>query len=97
MIYVCPYCNAQYDTAVCSPCGEAHNIQVSDDAADFLLDTEMDVTDFASKQEEFEAWLKKQNQEDEEDELGICPACSGSGEGMYEGQSCRVCRGKGES
>ena len=31
------------------------------------------------------------------DEPGICPACSGSGEGMYEGTRCRVCRGKGEA
>ena len=24
-----------------------------------------------------------------------CPACHGTGEGMHEGQSCRVCRGRG--
>lgn len=96
MIYVCPYCNAQYDVALCSACGEAHNIQVSDDAAEFLLDQEMDVTDFASKQVEFEAWLVKQNQEELDEEEGICPDCSGSGEGSYEGQNCRSCGGRGE-
>jgi len=30
-------------------------------------------------------------------ELGICDACNGSGEGMHEGTTCRVCKGKGES
>lgn len=31
-----------------------------------------------------------------DDEPGICPACSGSGEGQYEGSTCRQCHGKGE-
>lgn len=30
-----------------------------------------------------------------EDEPGYCPACSGSGEGMYEGSRCRSCGGSG--
>jgi DnaJ-class molecular chaperone len=29
-------------------------------------------------------------------EAGICPTCSGSGEGMHEGTTCYVCHGKGE-
>jgi len=29
-------------------------------------------------------------------EPSICPACSGSGEGMTDGSVCRVCRGRGE-
>jgi len=29
-------------------------------------------------------------------EPGICPACSGSGEGMYEGTRCVTCKGAGE-
>ena len=29
-------------------------------------------------------------------ELGICPACSGSGEGMHEGTTCYQCKGAGE-
>ena len=29
-------------------------------------------------------------------ELGICPACSGSGEGMHEGTTCTTCKGAGE-
>lgn len=33
----------------------------------------------------------------EDDEPGICPACSGSGEGMHEGTRCSTCKGKGES
>jgi DnaJ-class molecular chaperone len=33
----------------------------------------------------------------EDDELGICPSCSGSGEGQYEGTRCRTCKGRGES
>jgi len=30
-------------------------------------------------------------------EPSICPTCNGSGEGMHEGTTCRVCKGKGES
>lgn len=30
------------------------------------------------------------------DETGICPACSGSGEGQHEGTTCRTCKGEGE-
>lgn len=30
------------------------------------------------------------------DEPGICPACSGSGEGQHEGTTCRTCKGEGE-
>ena len=38
--------------------------------------------------------------EDEEDqqiepEYLICNACNGSGEGSYDGSSCRVCKGMG--
>lgn len=32
----------------------------------------------------------------EDDELGICPACSGSGEGQNEGSTCSRCKGMGE-
>jgi hypothetical protein len=31
-----------------------------------------------------------------EPEPGICPACSGSGEGMPEGTTCYQCKGRGE-
>lgn len=30
------------------------------------------------------------------DEPGICDACSGSGEGQYDGSVCPVCKGLGE-
>ena len=33
--------------------------------------------------------------EDEED--GICQGCGGSGEGMYDGSTCRICNGSGTS
>lgn len=33
---------------------------------------------------------------DEEGDPGICPTCSGSGEGRYEGSTCYACKGKGE-
>lgn len=29
-------------------------------------------------------------------EPNICPACSGSGEGQYEGTTCHQCKGDGE-
>ena len=32
----------------------------------------------------------------DEYELGICDACSGSGEGQYDGSVCPVCKGMGE-
>lgn len=31
-----------------------------------------------------------------EDGTGYCPACHGSGEGMYDGSRCGTCRGRGE-
>ncbi len=30
-------------------------------------------------------------------EMGYCPDCSGSGEGSYDGSSCRSCGGSGET
>jgi DnaJ-class molecular chaperone len=35
-------------------------------------------------------------EEDDDDEYGYCPTCNGSGEGMWDGSSCVVCRGSGE-
>lgn len=32
----------------------------------------------------------------DEDEDHICPACNGSGEGMYDGSTCYKCGGTGE-
>lgn len=31
-----------------------------------------------------------------EDDEGVCPACSGSGEGMHDGSTCATCGGCGE-
>lgn len=31
----------------------------------------------------------------DEDDYDICPRCNGSGEGMYDGTTCRVCKGSG--
>jgi DnaJ-class molecular chaperone len=31
-----------------------------------------------------------------ENEPGYCRACSGSGEGMFDGTTCSTCRGRGE-
>ena len=33
---------------------------------------------------------------DDDGELSICPTCNGSGEGMYDGSTCRDCGGIGE-
>ena len=30
-----------------------------------------------------------------EEEQSYCAACNGSGEGMYDGSSCRICGGSG--
>jgi len=35
--------------------------------------------------------------EDEDEEFGICGACNGSGEGMYDGSTCYACGGAGEA
>ena len=35
--------------------------------------------------------------EDDTEEGGYCPACSGSGEGMFDGTTCGTCRGRGEA
>ena len=34
--------------------------------------------------------------EPDEDDIGICPTCNGSGEGMYDGSTCSDCGGWGE-
>ena len=34
--------------------------------------------------------------EEDDDEYGYCPECRGSGEGMWDGSTCRVCGGSGE-
>lgn len=34
-------------------------------------------------------------EDDEYDDEYICPACSGSGEGMWDGSTCRKCKGTG--
>ena len=40
-------------------------------------------------------WYTSCDTEDDEEE-GYCPACSGSGEGMYDGTKCSSCHGSGE-
>lgn len=42
-----------------------------------------------------QARLMSDNDQDDP-EPGICPACNGSGEGMHEGTTCRTCKGEGE-
>lgn len=34
--------------------------------------------------------------DDDDENVGYCPACSGSGEGQHEGTRCLVCHGRGE-
>ena len=36
------------------------------------------------------------DQQNDETEPGICPHCSGSGEGQNDGSTCSYCKGKGE-
>jgi len=38
-----------------------------------------------------------EDDEDEDEESGICGACNGSGEGMYDGSTCYSCGGAGEA
>lgn len=46
-------------------------------------------------EEAFEDYVEEVEDFGEEVENSICDNCSGTGEGMYDGQSCVVCRGKG--
>ena len=34
--------------------------------------------------------------DENEDEGGYCLSCNGSGEGAYDGSTCRTCHGRGE-
>ena len=43
-----------------------------------------------------EARFIADDQPDDEIWHGICPHCSGSGEGQNEGSTCNFCKGKGE-
>ena len=54
-------------------------------ANDFYIDEEEDL-----RHEEYPT------EEEDEYETGICPNCSGSGEGMYDGSICGYCHGHGE-
>ena len=48
--------------------------------------------------EEYDAGLDGGDEpEPEEGDEGICIHCNGSGEGMYDGTTCRWCKGTGES
>jgi hypothetical protein len=49
----------------------------------------------ASEYDDYEEYDDYDDADDEES--GICPDCSGSGEGLNEGTTCRTCKGKGES
>lgn len=40
-------------------------------------------------------FAKPEEEEIEDDEDDICPACNGSGEGMYDGSTCYKCHGTG--
>lgn len=46
-------------------------------------------------EDKFEIIDEYEEEEDYEDEDIICSACNGSGEGMYDGSTCRVCGGSG--
>ena len=48
------------------------------------------------------AWMYEnrdtcEDQEEPIEDSGYCIACSGSGEGQYEGTRCHVCNGRGET
>lgn len=40
-------------------------------------------------------FMDDDNEEEFEEEPPLCYSCNGSGEGMYDGSTCRVCRGSG--
>ena len=42
-------------------------------------------------------YIDEDDYEYKDEEDGICPDCSGSGEGLNEGTTCRTCKGKGEA
>jgi DnaJ-class molecular chaperone len=47
----------------------------------------------------YDAWIDDQLDMDLNNntkERGICPDCEGSGEGNYDGSTCKTCRGLGE-
>lgn len=43
-----------------------------------------------------EAYGVDDEEHDDDNDEGYCPACSGSGEGQYDGTHCPVCHGRGE-
>ena len=48
------------------------------------------------KKDAFDEAILEEIVEDEEENDGICPACSGSGEGMHDGSTCYKCGGSGD-
>lgn len=57
----------------------------------FLLEAEMNTEDFDGEYDANDVYSESNKERD------ICPACNGSGEGMYDGGSCSNCKGSGET
>lgn len=56
-----------------------------------------DMTDYDDWRDDARDEARIMADDDQEDsEPGICPACNGSGEGQHEGTTCRTCKGTGE-
>ncbi len=56
-----------------------------------------DLNNWEIPDEEPEDFISESESQDEDDEPGICSNCSGSGEGMHDGTTCYICKGKGVS
>jgi len=67
----------------------------SDFAANFDKIFGASKNDYASDTSIERVYMDTENEHDEDDEDEICSWCSGSGEGMHDGASCRKCHGTG--
>lgn len=70
----------------CSICGEAFGLTVQQSDTPNVCDECVNATDDGDEQ-------PAESNEDEDEP--ICGSCSGSGEGMHDGSSCRTCGGSG--
>ena len=54
------------------------------------------MTEAEYTQYETEIELDEDEEVPADHETSLCMNCAGSGEGRYEGTTCRICKGKGE-
>ena len=91
----CSYCGKPTFNPNVSCCGEVHFVE-ENSTCDYCGDEVPSDTFVHHEGDKYcPACEAKRLAKEAEESDWICPNCSGSGEGMYEGTTCYVCHGRG--